>query len=510
MISAKHKIYSKKKEFKGTFNGEIPGAFGVSPSEQLFSYKRRLPVQQKRDRLAEQVLESVLPPSFLVDSQQTIVQIINNVNPFLEIRSGSFNQNLANLLPKEISAVVTNIIRRLRDKQETVLFENVKMVKNDQISIMSIEGKVIQSGDEQPLYLIMFRDHKTADPPDEKREVIHLEDQYKDQLTELQNELQFTKENLQATVEELETSNEELQASNEELIAGNEELQSTNEELQSVNEELYTVNSEYQDKIEELTQLNSDVNNLLANTGIAALYLDRKMRIRKFTDGFSKVSQLQENDTGRPVTELAAAFVYKGFMEDVLHVQQTLQPVEKEVTAEDGELYLLRIVPYRTDYQAVDGILITMVNISLLKKEREELNESSNRLNLALEMGNMAWWEWDVRTGKVKMHEKKATMAGYTPEEFPDDVYKICELIHPDDYEETMQNMRDCLGGKTTTYDVVYRIKMKNGNYRWYYDKGGVVERDGDGKPVKVVGLVADMSGLKKLEEDLEKRMEQS
>jgi len=181
-------------------------------------------------------------------------------------------------------------------------------------------------------------------------------------MTELQNELQFTKENLQATVEELETSNEELQASNEELIAGNEELQSTNEELQSVNEELYTVNSEYQSKIDELTQLNNDVNNLLNNTEIAALYLDRKMCIRKFTPGFAKVSKVIDNDIGRPITELATAFVYEEFMEDVQKVQETLQPVEKEVSTEDGILLITGLATVQTIRTAtmadVDTVLL--------------------------------------------------------------------------------------------------------------------------------------------------------
>jgi len=432
-----------------------------------------------------------------------IIQVINDVNPFLDLKSGVFSQNLGNIVAKDINALIANIIRRLKDKNEIIIFEGVNIVKNDTPYIVNIEGKIVKRDDEQHLFLISFKDMQTVKSKEAKKSVIYLEDQYKDQLTELQNELQFTKENLQATVEELETSNEELQASNEELIAGNEELQSTNEELQSVNEELYTVNSEYQIKIDELTQLNNDINNLLKNTEIAALYLDRKMCIRKFTPGFAKLSKVIDMDIGRPITELATASVYPGFMNDVKKVQENLQPIEKEVLAENKELFLLRIVPYRTDYQAVDGILITMVNISSLQDERQRLQTTSFRLQSALEMGNMAWWEYNVATGKVIFHEKKATMLGYTVIEFPDDVYEVCKLIHPDDYEETMQNMRDCLSGKTEMYDVVYRIKMRNGDYKWYYDKGGVLERDEKGQPLKVVGLVVDVTRIKNLEDNL-------
>ena len=506
VVSSKHKIYSKKEGYPARMPNEYPAGFAISSKDNLLNFKSKRPAFQKKDQLTERILEKVLPPSFVIDNQLNIIQVINDVNPFLEIKSGRFSQNLSNLLSKDISAIISNIIRRVKEKNEPVIFEGVKMSRNENSYTINIEGSLIQADEDPSLFLISFRDLKRLKPVEGTREVVHLEDQYKDQLTELQNELQFTKENLQATVEELETSNEELQASNEELIAGNEELQSTNEELQSVNEELYTVNSEYQNKIDELTQLNNDVNNLLKNTEIAALYLDRKMCIRKFTPEFTKLSKVNDNDIGRPITELATAFVYDEFMEDVQNVQETLQPVEKEVVVEGGALFLLRIVPYRTDYQAVDGILITMVNISSLQNERDRQQRITRRLQAALDLGNMAWWEWDVVTGKVKMHEKKATMLGYTLEEFPDDVYKICDLIHPEDYEETMQNMRECLQGKTAKYDVVYRIKMKNGYYKWYYDKGGVLERGANGEPLKVVGLVADISGLKQLDDDLEQK----
>ena len=503
-ISSKQKIYVKKENYKKTFPNDIPAVFGTKDRASLLNYDTNKQDNRKKDQLAERILEMVLPPSFVVNKQLNIIQVINDVNPYLELKSGKFSQNLTNIVAKDISALISNIIRRLKKKNDRITFEDVKFIKQDISFMINIEGSIIQNSDEESFFLISFRDKKDIHTDEEIKEVVNLQDQYKDQLTGLQNELQFTKESLQATVEELETSNEELQASNEELIASNEELQSTNEELQSVNEELYTVNSEYQVKIDELTQLNNDINNLLKNTEIAALYLDSKMCIRKFTPGFAKVSKVIDMDIGRPINQLATAFVYKEFMEDVQKVQLTLQSIEKEVQAEDGTLFLLRIVPYRTDYQAVDGILVTMINITSLQSERERLRITANRLQSALEMGNMAWWEWDLTSNKVIMHEKKATMLGYTTHDFPDDRDEIFKLIHPDDYKPTMQKMRDHLAGKTDNYDVVYRIKTKKGGYKWYYDKGGVLERDEHRKPLKVVGLVIDITRLKNLQEDLD------
>lgn len=146
-----------------------------------------------------------------------------------------------------------------------------------------------------------------------------------------------------------------------------------------------------------------------------------------------------------------------------------------------------------------------MVNITVLKKERSNYDLANNRLQAALEMGNMAWWEWDFKSGEVSMHEKKATMLGYTVQEFPTNVYKICELIHPDDYEATMTTMRDYIEGKTLIYDVVYRIKAKSGDYKYYYDRGGIVERDAKGNPLKMIGLVIDVTKIEMLKRRLDK-----
>lgn len=505
-ISNKHKIYSKKAGYPITdiFKGGIPA---FNPKLRELDLPRNVPKKNpQKDLLTELIFDLLLPPSILIDEQMNVIQVINDINPFIQFKSGRFSHNISRLLTNDLNVIINNIFRRLKKEKDRVVFENVRFNKEDNILKVNIEGILVHKDEQQSLYLISFKDVKSYNNPGKSdSEVVNLEAQYHDRLSELQNELQVTKENLQATVEELETSNEELQASNEELIASNEELQSTNEELQSVNEELYTVNSEYQSKIEELTQLNSDINNLLHNTEIAALYLDRKLCIRKFTNSFSRLANILDYDVGRPIFHIAASSLYPEFINDIKSVQETLQSIEKEVQHESGELFLCRVIPYRTDYQAVDGILVTMVNITVLKKERSNYDLANNRLQAALEMGNMAWWEWDFKSGEVSMHEKKATMLGYTVQEFPTNVYKICELIHPDDYEATMTTMRDYIEGKTLIYDVVYRIKAKSGDYKYYYDRGGIVERDAKGNPLKMIGLVIDVTKIEMLKRRLDK-----
>lgn len=493
-VSAKHKLFRRKEAFSLSTDGIAKELFVFKPGQIGKSTAHKSKLKEPVNFAFDKLVEKYLPPSIIFDGNLNVVQVINNINPFVELKSGVFNQSLQNLVHSDLLVVINNMMRKLRQHPDSVKYEGVKIARPDGVIRVQLEGRILSEKDKPLLYSLSFIDQQVLMAETENIATIDMEKQAKDQINELQYELQFTKESLQATVEELETSNEELQASNEELIASNEELQSTNEELQSVNEELYTVNSEYQSKIEELTQLNGDVNNLLNNTEIAALYLDSKMCIRKFTPSFAHISKLLEYDLGRPVRELATAFVYPSFLNDITHVQKSLQSIEKEVFTEKGEAYLLRIVPYRTDFQAVDGILVTMVGISHLVDERAKLLTANSRLQDALEMGNMAWWEWDIAGGMVDMHEKKATMLGYTLDEFPKNVYKICELIHPDDYDKTMDAMREHLSGKKQVYDVKYRIKAKDGSYHWYWDKGGVVKRTKEGKPVKLVGLVIDIS----------------
>ena len=192
--------------------------------------------------------------------------------------------------------------------------------------------------------------------------------------TALEKELQYTKESLQSTIEALETSNEELKSTNEELQSTNEEMQSTNEELEtskeemhSLNEELQTVNSELQGKIDELSRVNDDMTNLLNATDIATIFLDNDLRVKRFTVQASDVIRLIPSDVGRPLADIVSRLRYRGLEQDALRVLQTLTYRELEVESETGTWYQMRIMPYRTSENLIDGLVITFVNIAAIK-----------------------------------------------------------------------------------------------------------------------------------------------
>ncbi len=202
----------------------------------------------------------------------------------------------------------------------------------------------------------------------------------------LRQELRAKEEYLQSTNEELETSNEELKSANEELQSVNEELQSTNEELetskeelQSVNEELATVNAELQQKVADLSRTNNDMNNLLAGTGIGTIFVDHQLRILRFTPAVAQVINLILTDVGRPVGHIVSNLVgYNGLVDDVQSVLNTLAPKEIEVLTRAGAWYSLRIRPYRTLENVIEGAVITFVDITEMKQVREALLESEN------------------------------------------------------------------------------------------------------------------------------------
>ena len=202
----------------------------------------------------------------------------------------------------------------------------------------------------------------------------------------MEHELSSTREYLQSAIEELQTSNEELQSTNEELQSSNEELQSTNEELQtskeelqSVNEELNTVNWELQQKIQELTRTSNDLNNLLAGTGIGTIFLDTRLNVQRFTPTMTDFINLIQADVGRPLAHIVTKLKYGRLVEDAQEVLRTLVPKEEEIQTNDDRWYSMRILPYRTLENVIDGVVITFVDTSQFKRALKAAAEETER-----------------------------------------------------------------------------------------------------------------------------------
>jgi len=371
VVNNRWKIYQRSESYTPLLqNGVIVG--GRVRSSTSYKNTRGFGGDTMRlERIIEQAFSVAMPPSVIVDEMDNILHMANEINQILVFHAGRFTNNLFSNLPNDVGLVVNGLLRRLRNGSDfsSIRATGLEGFQNREVLIKGYHFIVRQSH----FYLLSF----LAEERKEEGEaivstVLDGQSELSRRCRELEQELQLAKESLQATVEELETSNEELQSSNEELVAANEELQSTNEELQSVNEELYTVNSEYQTKINELVSLNSDLDNLLKNTDVGALYLDNDLKIRKVTPRVSEITNIREVDVGRPISHLALMEGYPEWYEDISYVRETLYPVEREIGDDSGRYWIVRVRPYRTAYRAVEGVIMTFVEITGFHKREEQ------------------------------------------------------------------------------------------------------------------------------------------
>ena len=270
--------------------------------------------------------------------------------------------------------------RAKRDRQP-VLYTGIKVERSGEE--LNVSLRVGSQGESSTLgdYLIVVLEIETPTISPKAIMRFDIDEEAANQLTELEYELQQTRENLQVTIEELETTNEEQQATNEELLASNEELQSINEELQSVNEELYTVNAEHQNKIQELTQLNNDIDNLLRSTNIGVIFLDRRLNIRKFTPAATMAINIKPNDVGRPIADITNNLELSSLATIFQQVIDRQSALEQEVKiAQTDEQLLMRVNLYLRENGDDDGVVITFVKIDELKRVQDELHRANSLL----------------------------------------------------------------------------------------------------------------------------------
>ncbi|MEW6600651.1 MAG: chemotaxis protein CheB [Nitrospirota bacterium] len=323
------------------------------------------------------LLKTYGPPCVIINEHGNILYFHGKTGKYLEPAPGKANLNIHEMAREGLRLELRTAIRTVINKKNDVYFENLKVKTDGGVQPCNLKVKPLSEPNLRGLLMVIFEDASEYQQPRAKKQTA------KDsppRLEELEFELKSTKEQLQTTIEELEASNEELQSANEELQSANEELQSTNEELetskeelQSVNEELMTVNAESQNKIDELTQASDDMNNLLASTDIATIFLDSDLRIKRINPPAANVIKLIHTDVGRPISDIVLTLEYENLEKDVEQVLRTLIPVQKEGFDKSGKWYLMRILPYRTVENVIDGVVITFVDITSQKKLQMEL-----------------------------------------------------------------------------------------------------------------------------------------
>ncbi len=416
-LNKKWRIYKKRRDVRLSNNIKLPlgGTAMVRPfSKNRRSSSRPTPEAQMLATY-DLLLDKCMDPSFLVDEGGALLHSFGGSERFLQFRGGRVSTNIMEIIHADLKTSVSGALQHVAKENKPVRYTGISVKTVAGVEHIRLKIDPILDPRTEITHTLITIEPIQIQTDDNKSlldEDVNVSDLARDHIATLENELRYTKENLQATVEELETSNEELQATNEELVASNEEMQSTNEELQSVNEELYTVNHEYQRKIGELTELTDDMNNLFELTEVGVVFLDRQLRVRRFTPRIADTFSLMPQDIGRPIGNFAHIINDESVFEELDTVLKEEQVIEREVKDRRGNHWLMRIMPYRAKLQ-VEGVILTLIDINSVKETNAQLQEYKDIIDSTVEAvigtdleGNITSWN----PGSVDFY-------GYTKEE---------------------------------------------------------------------------------------------
>jgi len=420
-----------------------------------------------RELTEKKLLKEYAPTCIIINEKYEILYTHGKTAPFLEVAAGEANWTILKMARTGLHLELTNAVRKAVEKKKCVCAKGLRISTDIGPRLVDLTVEPItEPASMQGLVAIVFEEHKAPSPDREASPSKDHPSEHK-RLEELERELQSTKEYLQATIEQLETSNEELTSTNEEMQSSNEELQSTNqelqtskEELQSMNEELATVNTELETKIEALSQANADLNNIMSSTKIAIMFLDTSLCIQRFTPMMTDIVNLIDKDLGRPLEHIAHNLEYGTLVKDAKQVLRDLLEIEKEVKASDGKWYLVRVRPYRTIDNIIDGVVLTFTEISEQKRVQEKLR---TMLTIADQSPNSVIIT-DARGTIEYVNPYFTEVSGYSPEE---SVGKNANIIRSDTMDPAVfdEMWNTIKVGATWKGDI--ENKRKDGTLYW-------------------------------------------
>ena len=327
------------------------------------------------------LLQSFAPPSVITDEKGDIVYVHGDTGKYLQPAQGQVSTNVIDMAREGLQLDLRYAVQNAAAQKRTVVSKDLPVRTNGGVHGVDLTVRPLTDPEAtRELLLISFQDTELQ-PMEKRTPVKRLTGKgASKRVEELVQDLAYTKENLQATIEEMQAANEELKSTNEELQSTNEELQSTNEELetskeelQSVNEEIVTVNSELQAKIEQLTGIQNDMKNLLENVNSGTIFLDDHLSIKRFTRDAIKVFRLAASDMGRPLADIRSLIPDVDLVTDAAAVLDSLIPRETQVKTIGNEWFQVRIIPYRTLENVIDGVVLTFSEITALKAVEAEV-----------------------------------------------------------------------------------------------------------------------------------------
>jgi two-component system CheB/CheR fusion protein len=369
-VSSKHKLFRVLRHIALPLDATTVGLPRASPARHR--HGGRMSAGPSDAAAIEAGLAALLriyaPASLLLSRSHELLHVFGDVTRYLRIGEGSATLDVAKLLPERLAPVALALLHKAAKDTGPLRSEVLTLpVEGDAPLRLRLLARPIEVPQGETHLLLSFEPEpvETAEPSTAV-ETVDLSHETNQRVRSLEQELDATRDSLQATIEELETANEELQATNEELMASNEELQSANEELQSVNEELYTVNAEHQENIGILNRLNADLDNLAKAVAIATLFVDGELRITRFTPEATQLFNIRDADIGRPIADFTNRLDHPELVAELRETVRRGRPLQHEIRAADGRIYLTRILPYELPKRETRGAVATFVDITNL------------------------------------------------------------------------------------------------------------------------------------------------
>jgi two-component system CheB/CheR fusion protein len=417
--------------------------------------------------LHQRVLEQYAPPSVVVNRDSKIVHMSDNVGRFLRYAGGEPSSNVIAVVVPELRLDLRTALFQAMQTGNSVEARRVKLAREGKPSYVNMTVRPFHDAAADADFMLVLFDEVQeamteieAEPPGIAIDSVMMQLERELQLSKVQ--LQTTIEQYETSTEELKASNEELQAINEELRSATEELETSKEELQSVNEELITVNAELQGKIEETGKANDDLQNLITSSDIATIFVDRAMCIKRYTPSATRVFNLIGADVGRSLFDITHRLSYPELADDVSATFQSLRLIEREVATMDGRWFLVRLLPYRTADDRIDGAVLSLIEITARREAEASVRAGEERLRLAAQTTkDFAIIVQDPQGRIVSWNAGAVRVFGYSEDEA---VGQGLDLIF------SAEDVRDELPSQQRE---LARRDGRVDDERWYLAKGG-------------------------------------
>lgn len=387
-LDEKARLFQKNKTVLSGVPVEFPSKYISSRTTSDYAQKPMDTSDNLKAFTDSLLLQKYAPAAVLTNDQGDILYISGRTGKYLEPAAGKVNWNIFAMARDGLGYELTTAFHKVVREKITHTLSNITIGTNGGTQTVNITVQYIQEPETlRGMVLVVFMDVPQEQLLAVSTKPSRFTSSAKNRVAELERELERARAEVQRVREEMQTSQEELRSTNEELQSTNEELQSTNEELttskeemQSMNEELQTVNQELQAKVDELSHTSNDIKNLLDSTDIATLFLDSSMRVRRFNSRIGKMTKLIVGDVGRPITDIASELLYAELIDDARTVLESLVGIEKHIHLSGEQWFAVRILPYRTLGNMIDGVVITFTDITVSKTLEAELRATEARL----------------------------------------------------------------------------------------------------------------------------------